>query len=82
MGDTITDLHTIKKSLHESEELYRSLGENIHLGITLIDTNHRIVMTNVAQGNFFNKPNSEFVGKRIAGCQVKDGNHKIQSLTH
>ncbi len=46
-----------------SEELYKSLIENIDLGITLIDTNYKIVMTNAAQGRLFKKPISEFVGK-------------------
>ena len=49
--------------MHESEELYRTLVENINLGITLIDTDHRIIMTNAAQGSLFKKPVSEFVGK-------------------
>src|SRR4030042_4079449 len=46
-----------------NELLYKTLIENIHLGITLIDTNHRIVTTNIGQGRIFGKPHSEFVGK-------------------
>jgi PAS domain S-box-containing protein len=50
--------------IHQSsEELYKSLIENIDLGITLIDTNYKIVMTNAAQGRLFKKPISKFVGK-------------------
>jgi len=52
-----------EKALRESELLYRTLVENIHLGITLIDTDHRVVMTNVGLGNFLRKPRSEIVGK-------------------
>jgi PAS domain S-box-containing protein len=47
----------------KSDLLYQTLIENIHLGITLIDTEHRIVTTNVGMGKFFRKPHSEFVGK-------------------
>jgi PAS domain S-box-containing protein len=50
-------------SPQKSELLYKTLMENIHLGITLIDTNHRIVTTNIGQGRIFGKPSSKFVGK-------------------
>ncbi|MBN1392202.1 MAG: PAS domain S-box protein [Sedimentisphaerales bacterium] len=58
---------TLKKkqleTLQKSDLLYRTLIENIHIGISLIDTKHRIVMTNIGQGRIFGKPRSEFVGK-------------------
>ena len=47
----------------ESEERYRVLVENIDIGITLIDRNHRIVMANPAVGRFFGKDNAAFIGK-------------------
>ncbi|MCK4837660.1 MAG: HAMP domain-containing protein [Desulfobulbaceae bacterium] len=53
-----------EKALKESEGLYRSLVENINMGITLIDQDHNIVMTNTAQGRMFNKTASEFSGKK------------------
>jgi len=58
-----TERKRAEAALHESEEKYRSLVENINLGITLIDSDHRIIMTNPAMGRMFNKPVSEFVGK-------------------
>ena len=50
-------------ALRENEELYRSLVENIDLGITLIDRQHRILMTNAAQGRLLGKPACDFVGR-------------------
>jgi PAS domain S-box-containing protein len=51
----------------KSDLLYQTLIENIHLGITLIDTDYRIITTNVGMGKFFRKPQSEFVGKYCFG---------------
>jgi PAS domain S-box-containing protein len=48
----------------ESRKLYRTLVENIDLGITLIDADHRIVMTNAAHGRLFHKPAREFIGRK------------------
>ena len=47
----------------KSDLLYQTLMENIHLGISFIDTDRKIVTTNVGMGKFFRKPQSEFVGK-------------------
>jgi PAS domain S-box-containing protein len=51
------------RELGESEARHRTLVDNIDLGITLIDAQHRIVMANAAQGRMFNRPPGEFVGK-------------------
>lgn len=53
-----------EKALRESEDRYRSLVENIELGITLIDSDYTILMTNAAQGKLFNKDVNDFVGKK------------------
>jgi PAS domain S-box-containing protein len=47
----------------KNDLLYQTLMENIHFGISFMDTNHRVVTTNVSLGKFFRKPRSEFVGK-------------------
>jgi PAS domain S-box-containing protein len=49
--------------LQKNELLYKALMENINLGISLIDTNHRIVTSNVGHGKLFRKPERELVGK-------------------
>ncbi len=47
----------------KSDLLYHTLMENLHLGVSFIDTNHRVVMTNVGMGRFFRKPQNEIIGK-------------------
>lgn len=51
-------------AVRDGEQRYRSLVENIDLGVTLIDSGHNIVMTNAAHGKMFDKPVSELVGKK------------------
>ncbi len=51
-------------ALRESEERYRSLVENIDIGISLVDANNTIVMANSAVSRMFGKPANAFVGKK------------------
>lgn len=53
-----------EQALKESEKRYRSLVENIDFGVTMIDSDHNIVMTNVSQARMFNKSVHEFIGKK------------------
>jgi len=59
----ISERHLAAEALRQSEELFRSLVENIALGITLISSDYRIITTNPAQGNLFHKHPREFIGK-------------------
>jgi PAS domain S-box-containing protein len=71
--------------LQHSEEIYRTLVENIGLGIGLIDTNYRIIMTNVGQARLIKKSRSKLLGnycfkefeKRDAVCSHCPGTRAI-----
>jgi diguanylate cyclase (GGDEF)-like protein/PAS domain S-box-containing protein len=60
----ITDLKCEVERLRESERRFRTVVDNIKLGITLIDTNNNIVMGNAAHSSRFNKPVSDMIGKK------------------
>jgi PAS domain S-box-containing protein len=60
----ITDLKKAEKNLVDSQSRYRLLIENLDIGVTLVDKNHNIIMTNSSMGKMFNKSVSELVGKK------------------
>lgn len=59
----ITERKKIEEALWESQERYRALVENAVIGITVIDTNYKIIMANTMLAKLFNKPARDFVGK-------------------
>jgi two-component system, cell cycle sensor histidine kinase and response regulator CckA len=59
--------------LRESERRYRSLVDNIDLGVTLIDTDFTVLMTNAAQARLFGKSPREFVGRKCFEVFAKRG---------
>ncbi len=59
----ITDRKRAEQVLRESEERYRTLVENIDLGITLVDRQHRVVMVNEGHAKMFNRTARECIGQ-------------------
>lgn len=53
-----------EKNVRDSEVRYRTLVDNIRIGVTLIDRDYRILVTNPAQGELFHKLPEAFAGKR------------------
>jgi two-component system sensor histidine kinase/response regulator len=60
----ITERKQAEKEIRESRELYRSLVENVSLGIILMDPEYNVVMVNSAQAKRFGKTPGEIVGKK------------------
>jgi PAS domain S-box-containing protein len=63
LGVNIARRRRAEASLRESEARFRSLVENVDLGIALIGPDYRIIMTNPAQGKFFRKSASTLAGQ-------------------
>jgi PAS domain S-box-containing protein len=64
LQDDIARRTRVENALRTSEELYRSLVDNIEMGITLIDREFNVVMANATQGKLLEKAPELLVGKR------------------
>jgi two-component system CheB/CheR fusion protein len=59
----ITRHKAADEALAAREEIYRTLVENIDLGIALVDENHKIIMVNSARARLFGLPVDSFPEK-------------------
>ncbi len=60
----ISDQKRADEAVMESERCYRYFVENSNIGITKIDRDYNIIMVNPSVVRMFDKPASEFVGKK------------------
>jgi len=60
----ISERKQVEEALRESEQLYRSLMDNIDLGVNLVAPNYTILLTNAAQARTFGRPPEEFIGEK------------------
>ncbi|MHB1400014.1 MAG: putative bifunctional diguanylate cyclase/phosphodiesterase [Trichloromonadaceae bacterium] len=56
----ITQQNAAEAALQAREEIYRTLVENIDLGIALIDEHHQVLMVNSARARRFGRPAESF----------------------
>ncbi|HEY3490147.1 MAG TPA: ATP-binding protein [Candidatus Deferrimicrobiaceae bacterium] len=61
--ENLAERNHAELKLRESEARYRTLVDHIDLGITLVDTNYRVVMANAAEGRLFHCPPADLEGK-------------------
>lgn len=59
----ITPLKSIEESLRSTKGLYQALVENIGVGLSLIDGDHRILMVNSTLAQMFEREPADFPGK-------------------
>jgi PAS domain S-box-containing protein len=60
----LIDRKQTEEALRKSEETYRTLINHVDLGITLIGTDHRIIMANTAVCKMFNKAPEALIGRK------------------
>jgi PAS domain S-box-containing protein len=63
LKEEIAERKKAEEALWESQQRYQAIVENTVLGITIMDTNYKIIMTNATFANLFRKSPGDFVGK-------------------
>jgi len=63
-GRDITELKRTREALHRAEARYESLVENLDLGVSLIDSDYRIVMSNGTPHSPHNSSLGDVLGRR------------------
>ena len=58
------ELRQADEALYQSENVYRTLVENIELGIAMVDIDHNILFANSGQCKMFGKKPEELIGKK------------------
>ena len=61
IADEMSSLLTLR-DLRESQERYRALVDNAHLGIALVNTDFEVLMSNAAQGRMLQKDHRDIIG--------------------
>jgi len=59
----LLDRKATEEALRNSEETYRTLVDNLDLGVTLIDSNYRIVMANTTVCKMLNRRLEDLIGR-------------------
>jgi len=62
LSQEVNERKKVERELRASENLYRTLVDNLPLGITVIDKDNRISMVNRTQANWFGKPAAYYPG--------------------
>lgn len=86
----LLDRQKTEESMRNSEETYRTLVDNLDLGVTLIDSNFHIVMANMTICKMLHRKLDELVGgvcyeqfeKRSNVCAYCPGARAMRSATH
>ena len=70
-NNAVKKIDEADKAIRENEELYRSLVDNIDLGVTLIDNDHNIIMANAKQIKSSRISGKDLVGKKCYSIYEK-----------